>query len=224
MYIHSEKGTKRYKNCDYVHSNIGENYSILAMADGMQTGEIARRGVKKITDDVVKCVANNIEEYLNMPEEWIKHQIACCMMFSMQELKRIYNVDRETFASTFMLVCMCRKKKLVVHIGDGVIGGVRSAGLALVSEPENGIGKEFTFMTTASSMSNRLRVSLVDSKDMHTIFMVTDGCSSQIYERGVKRFKEWFVEKMSMGEYNEIIDIIRTFKLEDDWSFLCLQV
>ena len=97
---------------------------------------------------------------------------------------------------TLVLLCLDMESKqyVTVHVGDGLVARQTHKGIEIISYPENGITKQFTYFVNAKNVFDHLYVEKNDYIENDVFFIGSDGvfeqCSvTQEYQERIAMYK-----------------------------------
>lgn len=93
------------------------------------------------------------------------------------------NTDLSQMMCTLVLLAVNTKtmEYVTVHIGDGLIAKTTKDKTEIISYPENGVTKQYTYMVNSPSVMKHLRVKSDDFESDAKFFVCTDGVTENCY-------------------------------------------
>lgn len=93
------------------------------------------------------------------------------------------NTDLSQMMCTLVLLAVNTKTKqyVTVHIGDGLIAKTTKDKTKIVSYPENGVTKQYTYMVNSPNVMKHLRVKSSNYDSETEFFVCTDGTVENCY-------------------------------------------
>lgn len=70
---------------------------------------------------------------------------------------------------------------VTVHVGDGLIAKITKDKTEIISYPENGVTKQYTYMVNSPNVMKHLRVKSSDYGSETEFFVCTDGATEHCY-------------------------------------------
>ncbi|MBQ4069343.1 MAG: protein phosphatase 2C domain-containing protein [Lachnospiraceae bacterium] len=174
------KGANRDKCKDVYFYKKSKYVRVIGLCDGVSTQKFSDIGAYEVQKSISDML-DEIEDFSEINEIDLKFKIGCVINETIFELSKKYDCEEESFASTLMLAILPEGKDFywTVHIGDGVIGLVdNNYEVRILSNPENGITRQYTYTTVSGNFMKRLRVKRHDERGF--IFLMTDGISNEI--------------------------------------------
>lgn len=142
-------------------------------------------GCSEYAKEAAWCTVNTTADYCyNNGEEFFtenRKQTAKCLIFDIQQA--LYDKAKELgtelseMMCTLVLLCLDTKtmQYTTVHIGDGLIAKLSDYGTEIISYPENGVTKQYTYMVNSSSVMKHLRINNSAFKEVNKFFLCSDG-------------------------------------------------
>lgn len=180
------------------------------IADGQSGREYSNIG----GEEVLKCIYHYIKkktiEGLVQYEykDEIQYEILRLIRDRLGELSIEYSADIEEFSSTIVVLTVNSNtgNYVILHIGDGgIIAKRRDQNIDVISKPENGITKKYTWLTTNSELLAHIRIEHGNVKKYSRVVMFSDGANiicngSNILEK-TKQFLDENVNADILLEY-----------------------
>lgn len=165
-------------------------------------------------EEVLKCIYQYIKkkaiegiiqyEY----KDEIQYEILRIIRDRIAELSKEYSADIGEFSSTIIVLAVNPKtgNYMILHIGDGGIMAKRiDQNIEIISKPENGITKQYTWSTTNSELLAHIRIGFGNVKYYSRIIMFSDGadviCNGNNIPGKTKKFLDEKVEAVVLLDY-----------------------
>ncbi len=173
---------------------ITESYIFAVISDGA--------GCSKCAKDAAWCTVNAVIEFCRKKGSEFFNQKAKLnakkMIFEIQQalFEKASCVDAEfsQMKSTLILLCLNRETKqyTAVHIGDGLIAKCSKQNSEIISYPENGPTKQFTYMVNSPNVFRHLRVGTGLFCEGDCFLLGSDGVFEECYSTNeyIFRIKE----------------------------------
>lgn len=212
---------KHCKDMLYCRENGEEGF--YSLADGVNSSNKSHVGARAIQ----KALADFWEQQPNYFFETSNSEIRRSLIEIIQKV--IYNLTKEQekdddFSSTLLVLCISRRlnKYRWFHIGDGMIVKESEEDvLEILSHPQNGITKQFTFTTTSKNLERFLRIDEGSIYHVKRFMIFTDGAMKWFYkERKLTENGEEFLKK-GMDVY---FRILQQLEPADDYSMLTIKL
>jgi serine/threonine protein phosphatase PrpC len=185
-----------------------KNFSIVVLADGAGSYKNSYIGAKRTSEWIAMllyhffnkiCERNDSGTYITSTLE----------KYLYPKLSKEYNLDVKEFSSTLLFVAIKGDDTIIGHIGDGIIGAYDGKFIHTISYPKNLEYANETVFTTSYYNKNRLRIQkLKKDKFFKGFLLLTDGLTSVLYDKKIKRFSEWLNDT-----FNVLIN--EKYKIED---------
>lgn len=154
------------------------------------------------------CTVNSVGDFCyKTGSEFFKDEkeSARYLIFEIQqalfERAKELNTDLSQMMCTLVLLAVNTKtmQYVTVHIGDGLIAKTTKDKTEIISYPENGATKQYTYMVNSPNVMKHLRVKSSDYESKTEFFVCTDGAvedcyyTNQYIERmqGIKKYKSF---------------------------------
>lgn len=212
------KGAKR-KKCQDVYSVESINGGmILLLSDGVSSKRYSDTGARFLHKNLIEQFEK--KDINHISKEEIKEIIISTIMITIFQLSRKLNCSWMEFSSTLLMILIPDEIQgfYSAHIGDGMIGVVREdKSVIMLSVPENGITRQYTYTTTASNLEKHLRIAQHDYKG--DVFMMTDGMANEILDN-LGRHMRMLQER----SWRELEYVMIEENIEDDIGFCEVRV
>lgn len=231
--IITRKGGGRLFNQDYARYEEKDDICVVALADGAGSYLYAREGAECVVNHITKYMCKNVQTLMSESEENMAYNISCEIAHALNCYCKTHdNVKKEMLGSTLLLVCKYKEKYIAIHLGDGLIGAVTAdKEIKVLSYPQNGITRQYTYLTTSPDLLKYLRVYKgICNQNMHgndniqKFFLMTDGFMNICYDWSTRCFDEEFVNYLMEGNYREVEERIGGLELSDDSTLIVLEV
>ncbi|MBS6627804.1 MAG: protein phosphatase 2C domain-containing protein [Clostridiales bacterium] len=119
------------------------------------------------------------------------------------------NTDLSQMMCTLVLLAINTKTKqyVTVHVGDGLIAATQQQQTQILSYPENGPTKQYTYMVNSPNVMKHLRIKSDTFESNTEFFVCTDGVTENCY---------------STNQYKKRVKMIKNCNLFDDDATYCL--
>ena len=173
-------------------------------------------GCSDYAKDAAWCTVNAAADYCyNNGKEFFtdkRKQAAKCLIFDIQQA--LYDKAKELgtelseMKCTLVMLCIDTKTKqyTTVHVGDGLIAKMSDVETEIISYPENGVTKQYTYMVNSSSVMQHLRIKNDCYNNLNSFFLCSDGAMENCY---------------STHDYIKKIDVIDIYNHFDDDTTYC---
>ncbi len=217
--LFTHKGVEREKCQDICQYKNLSNATIISLADGVSSKKKSAMGASIVQENIGWMLEN--EKSINMlDEENLKIKIARTIYETISTLAQWNECEESAFASTLMMAIFPENEEFywIVHIGDGIVGIVGEGEVNVLSAPQNGITKQYTYTTTSGNLLKRIRIKKCNRRGI--VFMMTDGITNEIFknEESRKRYVELIKNMDWLTMERQLIES----GTEDDIGFCCI--
>lgn len=186
---------------------VNGDYFYCVISDGAGSSNFAKEAAWCTVNTTADFCYNNGSEFFNNKREQIARNLIFDIQQALYEKAKKLDTDLSQMMCTLVLLCIDTKSMqyTIVHIGDGLIAKITDNKTEIISYPENGVTKQYTYMVNSPSVMKHLRMKNCKFDKLSKFFACTDGavencCSTQDY---IKRI--------------DIIDCFNEF--EDDLTY-----
>lgn len=152
-----------------------------ALADGQSGKRYCREGAQ----EVLRALAAYLERrtvpaLLRGYEDEAQYALTRVIRRTIERLSKKYRTDRAEFSSTVVALAIDPQTGayLSIHLGDGVILGVRrEMEPVLLSPPENALTGRCTWLTTSPDLLRHIRLRRGTTDTVDRMVLATDGAS-----------------------------------------------
>ena len=207
------KGAEREKLKDVYYQMKNDKVGMIGLCDGVSTQKYSDVGAYEV-QKAIWIMLEKMVDFSNITKYELKFRIGCVINETLYRLSKQYECEEECFASTLMLVIFAMENDFywTVHIGDGVIGIVDdNSKVKILSSPENGVTKQYTYTTTSGNLMKRIRIE--EHYEKGFVFMMTDGISNEL-ERNKK-----YIEYLKTKNWKRFENELLSDNISDDIGF-----
>lgn len=221
----SQRGQHHVLNnsaCEDVYITVNEeSFQIYGLADGQSNKRFCAVGGKTVLNSIAEYIkSRSLQELIHHEHlDEVQYELIRVIRNTLSELSTAYCVDATEFSSTIVVVAIDTNTKdyLIIHLGDGsVIGIKKEIGTVMLSAPDNGITRQYTWLTTSTDALKHLRVYRGSIEDLERVVLLTDGATMLC--RGqhiVKKAEPIFCD---LHDPQKIIDLLKSSTPLDDAS------
>ena len=199
---------------------------ICAIADGQSNTRYGAQGgemcLKAVADYLEQTGISNITDY-PFPDE-LPYIIIRMLRKRLLVLANNENADFKEFASTLLVVAvdMVHNTYAVVHLGDGcVIDVTTENNVGLLSEPDNEMMNNRTWLTTSSNAIARFRIITGSLSNKKRLVLLSDGATCFCRGRNIPFQAK---ECISTGESEELLHQLADSDPKDDASCIIVDL
>lgn len=186
---------------------VNGDYFYCVISDGAGSSEFAKEAAWCTVNTTADFCYSNGSEFFTDKREQIARNLIFNIQQALYEKAKKLNTDLSQMMCTLVLLCIDTKSMqyTTVHVGDGLIAKISNNETEILSYPENGVTKQYTYMLCSPSVMKHLRMDCgVFDESVH-FFACTDGVVESCY---------------STQEYINRINQIDYFnKLQDDSTY-----
>lgn len=160
---------------------VNGEYVYCIVADGAGSSDYAKEAAWCTVNSVGDFCYKTGSEFFKDEKETARYLIFEVQQALFERAKEL-NTDLSQMMCTLVLLAVNTKTKkyVTVHVGDGLIAKTIKDKTEILSYPENGLTKHFTYTVNSSSVMKHLRVHVGDF-DKSSVFLVcsdgaVDGC------------------------------------------------
>lgn len=202
---HKSKGKE---NEDAYKILVNGDYVYCIVSDGAGSSSFAKEAAWCTVDAAGDFCYKNGSEFFKDEKENARYLVFEVQQALFERAKEL-NTDLSQMMCTLVLLAVNTKTKqyVTVHIGDGLIAKTTKDKAKIVSYPENGVTKQYTYMVNSPNVMKHLRVKSSDYECETEFFVGTDGAVEDCY---------------STNQYIERILRIKKYKSFNDDATYCL--
>lgn len=216
---------------DVTNKLVSENSCTIVLADGAGSASLSEIGAELACQSILSTLHSDFDEFFEMDSLLAKRKIIHGIRTRLGIKAKIYDRDKQEFASTLLFVSIKNNKFIAGHIGDGIIGAIDEKGTAIMlSEPENGEFANSTYFTTSNDYRYHFRLYRGNVDNFSSFFLMSDGAADCLYHKMAKTFapailsfSRW-IEKYDEDSVNKALyeNMLKMFPKHttDDCSFI----
>lgn len=190
MTAYTKTGERNRKNgllcqdcvCDM--KNREEGISVITLADGTGTDDLARIGAERSAKTLAEILSSsgNFQQFFEMDKELVQYNVITTIQSSLYDLCEEYDVGLERLHSTLMGIAVDEKngRFIVIHLGDGCVGMRNKEKFMVMSFPENGCNRSETYLTSQHKVGKHVRVIRNQIKDIREFILLSDGWNEKV--------------------------------------------
>lgn len=186
--IYSEAGTyhKQHgiENQDAIKVGMKDDYFFCAISDGC--------GSSKYAKQAADCTIEYIESFFNKHcSDFFKNDkknICKKMIFGIQDSLRKkamqlgINLSEMKCTLVMMIIDTKYQNATIIHIGDGIVAKISNGNNRILSYPENGATKNYTYVVNSPNVLNHLRIKSLKIASSDTFIVASDGLYENAYK------------------------------------------
>lgn len=207
-------------NQDALAAIDNEQYSIIALADGVSSCARAREGAQEACRAVTELLESNPEYFMQTTEKLRSQVVIEHVMNALSKLAG--DSDPVSLSSTlsFALLDKCKGKVLLFQLGDGLVVGCQDYRVCCLIQPDrdtNGI-----CVTTTHGAAERCYSRICDCKKGDAFMLMSDGAWHSFVEHG--KLQPLIADAFSCGNYDHLVQVLQISAAKDDNSFIIVTV
>lgn len=188
--LHEKQGKE---NEDAINVVTNGDYIFAILSDGAGSSKFAKETAwctVNTTADFCCCYG---DEFFTDNREQIARNFILDVQQALYEQATNFNTDLSQMMCTLILLCIDTKSMqyTIIHIGDGLIAKITDNETEIISYPENGVTKQYTYMANSPSVMKHLRIKYGEFYESEQFFICTDGAVENCYstQEYIKRIK-----------------------------------
>lgn len=162
---------------------VNGDYYYCVISDGAGSSEFAKEAAWCTVNTTADFCYNNGRAFFTDKREQIARNLIFDIQQALYEKAKKLNTDLSQMMCTLILLCIDTKSMqyTTVHIGDGLIAKMSNDDTEILSYPENGVTKQYTYMVNSPSVMNHLRIKYGEFYESEKFFICTDGAVENCY-------------------------------------------
>lgn len=174
--IHAKQGKENEDSVRVIEN--GDSFFCI-MSDGAGSSELAKQASQLTVNEAACFFEHNSSKFFHELDG--KEQAEKTLVFNVQqalfEEAKKYNTDLLEMMCTLLIIGIDKENKRYVtfHVGDGLIAKMKNDKVDIISYPENGATKQYTYFVNSPDVFNHLRISSGKFDDEESFFIATDG-------------------------------------------------
>lgn len=161
---------------------VNGEYVYCIVADGAGSSDYAKEAAWCTVNSVGDFCYKTGSEFFKDEKETARYLIFEVQQALFERAKEL-NTDLSQMMCTLVLLAVNTKTKkyVTVHVGDGLIAKTTNDKTEILSYPENGATKQYTYMVNSPNVMKHLRVKSDNFESEAEFFMCTDGLTENCY-------------------------------------------
>ena len=212
------RGKEKYEDAVYVEGKEGF-YLCMGIADGQSSKKYSIEGARHTLESVFDYLKHStLPELKNYYCDELQYHLIYRVRAALTGLAKEHDSNIYEFSSTFCIMMIDEKTGMFMtaNLGDGTILGVTNTNeIVILSNPEQGVTKGSTYLTTTDGALSHIRIGWGSISDYHTILMFSDGIKG-ILTNGyiIQEAAKMLIER----EYQKLLERMEGFCMRDDAS------
>lgn len=155
----------------------------MCLADGAGSAAHSAIGAQALVDEGCAVFADRFSEFADTTDgAALKVQLLELLQAKLREVAAKHAVEVRELASTFLCIAIAGGKFMGMHVGDGVIGYVKSDELRLISRPDNDEFANQTTFVTSSRAVESARLFRGSVENVEGFILMSDGTAGSLYD------------------------------------------
>lgn len=179
--------------CEDVFKTVNNDDLIyMAVADGVSMRKHSGEGAKIVVNSLYQIMQYiNINSLIVAPQKLnaLPNIIIQQITTQLEVIAASNQSQIHEYASTLEMILIDKRSGnfLCMHLGDGIIGGVRKSNeLQLFTQRDRGLRKRQTYVTTTENAAQFIQLRYGDINHFRGLFLMTDGVSDQSIREDIR--------------------------------------
>lgn len=171
------------ENEDAIKVVINGNYFYCVISDGAGCSDYAKEAAWCTVNAVADFCYNNGTNFFDSTKYFAAKQLVFDVQEALYNTAKNLNTELSQMMCTLVLLCINTEtlQYTTIHIGDGLIAKKSDDSVEIISYPENGVTRQYTYMVNASNVFNHLRITTGDYKINDIFLIASDGLYEKNY-------------------------------------------
>ncbi len=176
---------------------VNGDYFYCVISDGAGSSSFAKEAAWCTVNATADFCYNNGSEFFTDKREQIARSLIFDIQQALYEQAKKLNTDLSQMMCILVLLCIDTKtmQYTTVHVGDGLIAKLSDDKTEIISYPENGVTKQYTYMVNSPSVMKHLRIKNGTFNEKTQFFICTDGAvencySTQDYQKRINQIDD----------------------------------
>ena len=183
------KKKKKIPCQDKIYTRQGNGVLAVALADGAGSAAFSAKGAEIVTAEITRILVNQFDYiYKNVNKKIVKISILRALLKKLQKQAEKDSALLPQYASTLLAVAIKGQRRLVLHLGDGIIGVWNGQEVLPYSLPENGEFINTTVFVTSPNAVRSLRVRRAPYQRTCGWVLMSDGTAGALFLKQTQRF------------------------------------
>lgn len=211
---------RNVSNQDAISTYENEEYTIIALADGVSSCSRAQEGAQEACRAVTELLNRNPEYFLQAPAQFVANNVLDYILAALKNLT--VNDDLEPLSSTlsFVLLNKVNQKVLLFQLGDGLTVGRHDQRCRCLIQPDSRDGG--TCATTTRGAAACCHILNLDCEQGDAFMLLTDGAWKMFVGHG--RLRSSVVDAFVQGDYEYLSETLQHANPSDDNSYVILTI
>lgn len=172
---------------------VNGDYFYCVISDGAGSSNFAKEAAWCTVNTTADFCYNNGSEFFNNKREQIARNLIFDIQQALYEKAKKLDTDLSQMMCTLVLLCIDTKSMqyTTVHVGDGLIAKISNIETEILSYPENGVTKQYTYMVNSEYVIKHIRIANGICNEKDILFLCSDGIYIEndffIFEKDYKK-------------------------------------
>ena len=214
------------ENEDVVIREKNNNTIIYGIADGQSGKKYCVTGAQRVLKAVVEYINENqlsALEKREFPDE-ISFEVMKVIRTELNKMAEEYEEDKKEFSSTLLVVVinLTDGKYALIHLGDGcVVGKTKDNEIKMISAPDNGITRRYTWLTTSENALMHLKIKFGNITNYRRVLIMSDGMECICHGKNITQQGKKLIQIGSIMEIRNSMDLEN---LQDDATCIIVEI
>ena len=165
------------KNEDAVSSLVGERYAFFCISDGAGSSQYAKDAAWTTVNTVMKCCEKYGSDFFKKNKKLVQKRLIIDIQRSLKQKSDESKTTLSNMMSTLVLlgIDLHTKEYFTVHVGDGLITKKTPQSMGVISYPENGVTKSYTYFINSKRVFSHLKCTCGSFEQETIFFLCSDG-------------------------------------------------
>lgn len=209
-------------NQDAVLFKNNDEYCAMVLADGVSSCEYSKTGAEITCKSVAEFLLDHAERLFSMNEHETAQSLVGHILYSIKKTAGKNGNRIEEYSSTLACVLFDRNKNRMLYcsIGDSLITAIKGDNCYIVAMPSD--SRNGCCVTTTCNAASKAKVGIIDTKDVATIMICSDGAWNLMYRRN--RMQQTIKEMIIEHKYEQLKETLLGKERFDDCSFITMDL
>ena len=220
----NEPGLRRLldhtENQDALCFGDNERFEVIALADGVSTCGMARRGADLTSRAATNLLLKKGQFFLSFEEKKTAESVLAHVLFKLGEDANEKSIPVEAYSSTLACVLFDKEteKLLCLNLGDGLILGIENGCCRVIAKPSD--SSHGCCVTTTKNAQEEMCVKILERGNLTSVILLTDGAWRQMLVNN--RLREDAAALLESEAFDELKEFFSQHQSEDDYSFIAM--
>lgn len=209
---------------DVIYIDNSSEIEFFGLADGQTGKKNCREGGKEVLKAMFRYIKNKgLGEMIQFEHvDELRYELNKVIRDTISELASAEGEEIAEYASTLVIFAYTIQtgNYVIIHLGDGSIIGQKKGGdINMLSSPENGLTRNYTWLTTSQEAFCHLRIAFGNIKFYSRILLMSDGASIYVYGRNIMDRAKKMIQR---NKSEDIVSCLKNSNPVDDASCIVI--